>query len=161
MDSSAYEWFYQNNGSQNVVGASADEWLYQNNDSSQPNPFFIGINPPRVYPSETVTAIGRGIGETPGQYIPQLQGLTWDGVWVPISYTSFTYVPPSVNAYNSSRTISTSFATVDPDHTKLTFVVPTWATDPFFSLRIVTSDTNVVQPISRTADEWFFSNVTA
>jgi hypothetical protein len=161
MEFSAYEWFYSNVGTANLQGSDAYEWLYTNIDATQPNPFFVGSTPIRAYAGETVTVIGRGIGETPDQYIPQIQGLTWDGTWLPLQYTSFTYVPPSANAYTADRTISSDYSTVDPGHTRLTFIVPEWATDPFFTMRLVASDTNVVQAISRTADEWLFSNVTS
>lgn len=160
MDSGAYEWFFSNVGVADISGSDGYEWYYSNVNPNQPDPFVLGCTPIKARTGDSAEAIARGVGETANQYIPTLQGQSDDGTWVTIPYTSFTYVPPSSDAYNDYRTISSSYSVVDVAHTKLGFIVPSWATPPNLPIRVTTSETGVVWAINRSADETFYSNVT-
>lgn len=159
MNQDAYENFYLNAGSPFIFGTDAYENFYLSADASQPNPFIYGATSSKVRVGDYTEIVGRGIGQTSDQYIPRLEGQQDDGTWVGISYTTFTYVPPSANAYNASRTISSSMSTVDTSHTKLGFVVPEWSTTPHMPVRITASVTGVEGYVARQAFESFYVNV--
>lgn len=135
------DYLYENVGVEITPYAGGSEYVYEGDvDTSTPTPLIWFLQPASGRVADGIEIVGFGFGDLQTTYGGQLE-IDLGGVigWQPLAVVSWQTFPPTVDAYTAGRQLDVVTGTIDMQHQKIGFIVPSGSIPPGYPVRVVTN----------------------